>query len=70
MDYIDNADIEKARDEMIEIVRKYKFTMSDFDRATYGAREYFNRYARLPEVVENVNSPEVVEKEVKENNKK
>lgn len=66
MDYIENADIEKARDEMIEIVRKYKFTMSDFDRATYGAKEYFNRYARLPEVVEEVKKPV----EVKENDKK
>ena len=59
MEY-NNANIEKARDEMIEIVRKYKFTMSDFDQATYGAREYFNRYARLPEVVE---------EETKENSK-
>lgn len=58
MEY-NNANIEKARDEMIEIVRKYKFTMGEFDQATYGVRDYFNRHARLPEVVE----------EVKENNK-
>lgn len=47
-----NTNIEKARDEMIEIVRKYKFTMGEFDQASYGVRDYFNRYARLPEVVE------------------
>lgn len=49
-----NTNIEKARDEMIEIVRKYKFTMGEFDQATYGVRDYFNRYARLPEVEEDV----------------
>lgn len=49
---MDSVNIEKARDEMIEIVRKYKFTMGEFDQATYGVRDYFNRYARLPEVVE------------------
>lgn len=51
MEY-NNTNIEKARDEMIEIVRKYKFTMGEFDQASYGVRDYFNRYARLPEVVE------------------
>lgn len=55
-----NTNIENAAKEMVEIVRKYKFTMSEFDQATYGAREYFNRYARLPEVVE---------EETKENSK-
>ena len=49
---MENNNIEKARDEMIEIVRKYKFTMGEFDQATYGVRDYFNRYARLPEVKE------------------
>ncbi len=56
---MENNNIEKARDEMIEIVRKYKFTMGDFDQATYGVRDYFTRYAKLPETVE----------DVKENNK-
>ena len=51
MEY-NNTNIEKARDEMIEIVRKYKFTMGEFDQASYGVRDYFNRHARLPEVVE------------------
>ena len=50
MEY-NNAKIEKAVNEMIEIVRKYKFTMGEFDQATYGVRDYFNRYARLPEDV-------------------
>lgn len=59
MEY-NNTNIEKARDEMIEIVRKYKFTMGEFDQASYGVRDYFNRYARLPEVVE---------EETKENSK-
>ena len=54
-----NTNIENAAKEMIEIVRKYKFTMGEFDQATYGVREYFNRHAKLPEVVE----------EVKENSK-
>lgn len=58
MEY-NNANIEKARDEMIEIVRKYKFTLGEFDQATYGVRDYFTRYAKLPEVAE----------EVKENSK-
>ena len=53
MEY-NNTNIEKARDEMIEIVRKYKFTMGEFDQASYGVRDYFNRYARLPEVEEDV----------------
>lgn len=51
MEY-NNTNIEKAHDEMIEIVRKYKFTMGEFDQATYGVRDYFNRHARLPEVAE------------------
>ena len=55
-----NTNIEKARDEMVEIVRKYKFTMGEFDQASYGVRDYFNRHARLPEVVE---------EDVKENSK-
>lgn len=59
MEY-NNTNIEKARDEMIEIVRKYKFTMGEFDQASYGVRDYFNRHARLPEVVE---------EDVKENSK-
>lgn len=59
MEY-NNTNIEKARDEMIEIVRKYKFTLGEFDQATYGVRDYFNRYARLPEVAE---------EDVKENSK-
>lgn len=59
MEY-NNVNIEKARDEMIEIVRKYKFTMGEFDQASYGVRDYFNRHARLPEVVE---------EDVKENSK-
>lgn len=46
---MENNNIEKARDEMIEIVRKYKFTMGDFDQASYGVRDYFTRYAKLPE---------------------
>ncbi|MCW6701515.1 hypothetical protein NH288_05380 [Anaerococcus sp. NML200537] len=50
MEYKENANIENAAKEMIEIVRKYKFTMGEFDQATYGVREYFNKYARLPEV--------------------
>lgn len=49
-----NTNIEKAVNEMIEIVRKYKFTMGEFDQATYGVRDYFNRHARLPEVAEDV----------------
>ena len=59
MEY-NNTNIEKARDEMIEIVRKYKFTMGEFDQASYGVRDYFNRHARLPEVVK---------EDVKENSK-
>ena len=59
MEY-NNTNIEKARDEMVEIVRKYKFTMGEFDQASYGVRDYFNKHARLPEVVE---------EEVKENSK-
>lgn len=55
-----NANIENAAKEMIEIVRKYKFTMGEFDQASYGVRDYFNRYARLPEVAE---------EDVKENSK-
>lgn len=55
-----NTNIEKACDDMIEIVRKYKFTMGEFDQASYGVRDYFNRHARLPEVVE---------EDVKENSK-
>ena len=51
---MENTNIEKARDEMIEIVRKYKFTMGEFDQASYGVRDYFNRHARLPEVAEEV----------------
>lgn len=47
-----NTNIENAAEEMIEIVRKYKFTMGEFDQATYGVREYFNRHAKLPEVPE------------------
>lgn len=54
-----NINIENAAKEMIEIVRKYKFTMGEFDQATYGVRDYFNKHAKLPEVVE----------EVKENSK-
>ena len=54
-----NTNIENAAKEMIEIVRKYKFTMGEFDQATYGVRDYFNKHAKLPEVVE----------EVKENSK-
>lgn len=53
MEY-NNVNIEKARDEMVEIVRKYKFTMGEFDQASYGVRDYFNRHARLPEVEEDV----------------
>lgn len=53
MEY-NKANIEKARDEMIEIVRKYKFTMGEFDQAYYGVRDYFNKHARLPEVPEDV----------------
>lgn len=49
MEYRENINIENAAKEMIEIVRKYKFTMGEFDQATYKVREYFNRYARLPE---------------------
>ena len=55
-----NTNIENAAKEMIEIVRKYKFTMGEFDQATYGVRDYFNRHAKLPEAVE---------EEVKENDK-
>ena len=55
-----NTNIEKARDEMVEIVRKYKFTMGEFDQASYGVMDYFNKHARLPEVVE---------EDVKENSK-
>lgn len=55
-----NTNIENAAKEMIEIVRKYKFTMGEFDQATYGVRDYFNRHAKLPEVPE---------EEVKENDK-
>lgn len=51
---MENNNIEKVRDEMIEIVRKYKFTLGDFDQASYGVRDYFTRYAKLPEVVENM----------------
>ena len=51
---MENTNIEKAVSEMIEIVRKYKFTMGEFDQATYGVRDYFNRHARLPEVAEDV----------------
>lgn len=54
-----NTNIENAAKEMIEIVRKYKFTLGEFDQATYGVRDYFNKHAKLPEVVE----------EVKENSK-
>lgn len=49
-----NTNIENAAKEMIEIVRKYKFTMGEFDQASYGVRDYFNRHARLPEVAEDV----------------
>lgn len=49
-----NINIENAAKEMIEIVRKYKFTMGEFDQATYGVRDYFNKHAKLPEVVEEV----------------
>ena len=49
-----NTNIENAAKEMIEIVRKYKFTMGEFDQATYGVRDYFNRHAKLPEVPEDV----------------
>ena len=55
-----NTNIENAAKEMVEIVRKYKFTMGEFDQASYGVRDYFNRHARLPEVVE---------EDVKENSK-
>ena len=48
---MENTNIEKAVNEMVEIVRKYKFTMGEFDQATYGVRDYFNRHARLPEDV-------------------
>lgn len=51
---MENNNIEKAVNEMVEIVRKYKFTMGEFDQASYGVRDYFNRHARLPEVVEDV----------------
>ena len=54
-----NTNIENAAKEMIEIVRKYKFTLGEFDQATYGVRDYFNKHAKLPEVPE----------EVKENSK-
>lgn len=49
-----NTNIENAAKEMIEIVRKYKFTMGEFDQASYGVRDYFNKHARLPEVDEEV----------------
>ena len=49
-----NTNIENAAKEMIEIVRKYKFTLGEFDQATYGVRDYFNKHAKLPEVVEDV----------------
>lgn len=55
-----NTNIENAAKEMVEIVRKYKFTMGEFDQASYGVRDYFNRHARLPEVAE---------EDTKENNK-
>lgn len=55
MEYRENTNIENAAKEMIEIVRKYKFTMGEFDQATYGVRDYFNRYARLPEVEDKIN---------------
>ena len=58
MEY-NNTNIENAAKEMIEIVRKYKFTLGEFDQATYGVRDYFNKHAKLPEVPE----------EVKENSK-
>ena len=48
---MENTNIEKAVSEIVEIVRKYKFTMGEFDQATYGVRDYFNKYARLPEDV-------------------
>lgn len=51
---MENTNIEKAVNEMVEIVRKYKFTMGEFDQASYGVRDYFNKHARLPEVVEDV----------------
>ena len=54
-----NTNIENAAKEMSEIVRKYKFTLGEFDQATYGVRDYFNKHAKLPEVPE----------EVKENSK-
>lgn len=57
---MENTNIEKAVNEMVEIVRKYKFTMGEFDQASYGVRDYFNRHARLPETAE---------EEVKENGK-
>ena len=49
---IENTNIENAAKEMIEIVRNYNFTLGEFDRATYKVREYFNKHARLPEIVE------------------
>ena len=49
-----NTNIENAAKEMIEIVRKYKFTLGEFDQATYGVRDYFNKHAKLPEVAEDV----------------
>ena len=49
-----NTNIENAAKEMIEIVRKYKFTLGEFDQATYVVRDYFNKHAKLPEVVEDV----------------
>ena len=51
---MENNNIENAAKEMIEIVRKYKFTMGEFDQATYGVRDYFNKHAKLPEAVEEV----------------
>ena len=51
---IENTNIENAAKEMIEIVRKYNFALGEFDRATYKVRDYFNKHARLPEVVENL----------------
>ena len=51
---MENNNIENAAKEMIEIVRKYKFTLGEFDQATYGVRDYFNKHAKLPEVPEDV----------------
>ena len=51
---IKNTNIESAANEMVEIVRKYKLTMGEFDQASYGVRDYFNKHARLPETPEEV----------------